>query len=123
MAWNQGGTGAGDGSVEAADLGGGLQEGTSDCGRSRWVATEILPLQVHGVAHLDGQAEGNAWAGRPVACAGAMIQRYLEGWQLRPPGRYLWEALPLQGLRQLPDPLKMPNLIYPQNFIYSTNVI
>jgi hypothetical protein len=33
MAWKQGGTGAGDESVEAAGMGGGLQEGTSNHGR------------------------------------------------------------------------------------------
>ncbi len=33
VAWKQGGTGAGDGSVEAAGLGGGLQEGPGNCGR------------------------------------------------------------------------------------------
>jgi hypothetical protein len=33
VTWKQGGTGAGDESVEAAGLGRGLQEGTGNCGR------------------------------------------------------------------------------------------
>ncbi len=81
VAWKQGGTGAGDESVEAAGLGGRLQEGTGNCRR--------LGVGSNGELTLGGswdgmlgrwQAVGNAWAGRPVACTGTMIQRYLEGW-------------------------------------------
>jgi hypothetical protein len=52
---------------------------------------------------LDSQATGYTWAGRPVAHTDTKIRRCLKGWQLRPPGRYLWEAPPLQGLQRQPE--------------------
>jgi hypothetical protein len=66
VAWKRGGTGVGDDSVEAADMGRGLQEGTGNCGRLRVGGNGKITL-------LEGQALGYAWAGRPVAHADAKI--------------------------------------------------
>ncbi len=52
VAWKQGGTGAGNESVEAAGLGGGLQEGTSDRGRP-------------GVGSNGELSLGGSWGGTP----------------------------------------------------------
>jgi hypothetical protein len=103
MAWKRGRIGSGNDSVEAAGMGGGLQEETGNREQPRVGGDGKHSLEVHGVAHLDGLAGGKVWAGRPVAWSGAMIQRYLEGWQLLPPGRYLWEVPPLGVLLQQPE--------------------
>ena len=55
MAWNRGGTGAGDESVEAAGLGGGLQKGTGNRGMLGagficWHAWTARQLGTHGLA-------------------------------------------------------------------------
>jgi hypothetical protein len=73
VVWKQGGTGAGDESVEAAGLGRGLQEGTGNHRRPGVGGNRELTLGGSWVARLDGQAAGNAWAGRLVVHAGAMI--------------------------------------------------
>ncbi len=63
---------------------------------------EKSPVEVHVLACLEGQALGYKRAGRLVEHADAKIQRCLESWQLCPPGRYLWEAPPLQRLQRQP---------------------
>ena len=75
------GTGAGDERVEAAGLGGGLQDGTDK--RRRLGVERYL------------------WVGRPMVRADAKIGRCLEGWQLlyHLGGDTLWEAGPLQGFQ------------------------
>ncbi len=80
-------------SAQAAGLGGGLQEGTGN--RRRLGVGAKSSLEVHVLACLDGQASGYERAGRPVECTDAKIRRCPKGWQWCPPGRYLWEALPL----------------------------
>ncbi len=100
MAWKRGGTGAVDENVEAAGLGGGLQEGTGNRGRPGLDGNGKLTL-------VESWAGMLAWAGsrermgrKASGGAGTIIHRYLKGWQLHPPGRYLWEVPPLRGLRQ-----------------------
>jgi hypothetical protein len=61
----------GDESVEAAGLGGGLQEGTSDCRRTEVGGNRESPSEVHGAACLDGQAMGYVWTRRLVVQADA----------------------------------------------------
>ncbi len=62
------------------------------------------------MARLGGEYVGRKAGGalcrrsrRPTTRSGAMIQRYLKGWQLHPPDGYLWEMLPLQVLLRQPD--------------------
>ncbi len=97
MAWKQGRTRAGDESVEGSKR----RPATAGCRGE--AATEKSALEVLGAARLDSQAMGYTWAGSPVARPNAKIQRCLEGWQLNPLGRHLWEAPPLQELRQQPE--------------------
>ncbi len=69
MAWKQGRTGAGDESVRLLAWMESSKRGQATMGE----AMENTPLEVHGVARLDGQAAKNAWAGRPVVRTGTMI--------------------------------------------------
>ena len=103
MAWKGGIIGAGDDIVEAAGMGGGLQAETGGRGQP-------------GVGGAGEHTLGGSWGGmlgrtgsgehigrKAGGGVTRMIQRYLEGWQSRPPGKYLWEVPLLQVLWQQPE--------------------
>ncbi len=103
VAWKQGRTGAGDPSVEAAGLGRGLQEGTSNHRQPGVGSTREINL-VGSWGGTLGRPGNGVHVGRKAGGA-CRSQDSKMSWRLAIAStwEYLWEAPPLQGLRRKPE--------------------